>query len=66
MSSEFSKRLTWLNNAKPGTSLEVWKHPLCSKPFHVVAVTKMGELRQDFSSESAARDLFEKMSQEMV
>ena len=63
---QLSKRLTWLKNAKPGTSLEVWHHPLCTKEYHVVATTKQGEMRQDFPTETRARQTYERLSEEMA
>lgn len=50
----------------PGMKLEVWHHPLCAKEFHVVAVTRDGEMRQDFSTETRARETFDKLSEEMA
>jgi sarcosine oxidase delta subunit len=62
----FSKRLVYLKNAKPGTKLEVWHHPLCGRQYHIVATTKNGEIRQDFPTETRAREMFERMSEEMA
>lgn len=58
--------MVWLKNAKHGTSLEVWHHPLCGRQYHVVAVTKEGEMRQDFPTESRAREIFERLAEEMA
>lgn len=66
MNHEFSKRLIWLKNSKPGTSLEVWHHPMCARQYHVVAITPKGELRQDFQSEVRARETFERLVEEMA
>jgi hypothetical protein len=66
MNQELSRRLVWLKNAKPGTSLEVWFHPLCGRQYHVVAITKDGEIRQDFPAETFARETFERLAEEMA